>query len=147
MCGARRYRPGRGLLVGVGLAMAMAAAALPIHDAAAADGAKKEGGGLFDSVLETLDLKAKVGPAPDFVQATHPDPSTLHFIPTGAPHPKRATPAKTDVGVEATKAALDAAQAAQLAPRPAVPAVPAKTAAPVKRVRKPAKPNESATGN
>lgn len=95
---------------------------------------------VWHSLLETLDIRAKPAVAPDFVEATRPDPSTLRFLPTTAPHPPRETPAKSASQIEATKAQLDAARARQLQPPvPAAPPVPAKSGGP-KRVgaKKPA---------
>ena len=79
------------------------------------------GTGLFDSVLETLNLKTKVGPMPGFVESTRPSPSALKYIPTGRTHPKRSVAVETPAEVEATKQALDAAREAQLNPKPAPP--------------------------
>lgn len=74
--------------------------------------------GLWDTVLEGLNIRAKPGRAPDFVEATRPDPSKLHFLPTTEPHPPGSTPAKTPAEIANTKARLDAARAAQLLPKP-----------------------------
>lgn len=107
--------------------------------------------GFFASLMEKLNLRTKVGPAPDFVEKTRPDPSTLHFIPTSEPHPKRAVPVKTVIQVEAAKAALDAARAAQLIPRAPLQLVtpkPLPGAAPLPgSARHPAKPKHAADRN
>lgn len=129
----------RGMLV-VGAALTTILA--PSHGARAGGGDAH--GGFFDSVLETMDLKTKEGPKPDFVEATHPDPSTLRFIPTGEQHPKRPVAAKSSDAVEDAKAALDAARDAQLAPK-APPVV--KPAPPAKSTRKAVKPNKATADN
>ncbi len=92
----------------------------PLGGALAADDAGPGTGAasLWDSVLKTLNVKTTVGPTPGFVEATHPDPSGLKFIPTGTPHPKRPSPAKTADDIDAAKAALDAAHDAQLGLKP-----------------------------
>ena len=99
-----------------------------------------ESDGFWGSLMETLNLRTKVGPMPDFVEKTRPDPSTLHFIPTSEPHPKRSVPVQSAVAVEAAKQALDAAREAQLnppapklAPPPVKPTAPAMHPAKLKR--------------
>ncbi len=96
-------------------------AALAMTAPAWAGDGQPHGKGFFDSVLETLNLKTKVGPMPGFVESTRPDPAGLKYIPTGRTHPKRSILVETPIEVEATKQALDAARAAQLNPRPATP--------------------------
>lgn len=96
--------------------VAAAAMALCSASGAARAGDAENAGGV-SGVLETLNLKAKVGSMPDFIEKTRPDPDHLDFIPAGAPHPKREIKAKTPEEVEAAKAALDAAAKAQLAPK------------------------------
>ncbi len=95
--------------------------------------------GFLDSVLETLNLKTKVGPMPGFVESTHPNPTALKYIPTGRTHPKRAIAVETPTEVEATKQALDAAREAQLNPKPvpSKPLVGPKHAGPKARAPKP----------
>ncbi|HEX4766561.1 MAG TPA: hypothetical protein VH414_09825 [Lichenihabitans sp.] len=95
--------------------------------------------GFLDSVLETLNLKTKVGPMPGFVETTRPSPLALKYIPTGRTHPKRAVAVETPTEVEATKQALDAAREAQLNPKPAPPkpAVGLKHAVPKPKTTKP----------
>ena len=80
-----------------------------------------ESDGFWGNFMETLNLRTKVGPTPGFVEKTRPDPSTLHFIPTSEPHPKRSVPVQSAIAVEAAKQALDAAREAQLNPPPPAP--------------------------
>jgi hypothetical protein len=115
---------------------------------AADDHASAQSEGLFDSLMEKLDLRTKVGPMPDFVEKSRPDPSTLHFIPTGQPHPKRSVPVKSASEIEAAKSALDAARDAQLNPPPPVQLVKPKAGstavASPSSAKHPAKPKQAA---
>lgn len=123
--------PALGLAVLLGLAVQEPAAA-------GDDGSDP---GLWDKVLRKLDLKSKPATMPDFVQSTHPDPSTLRFIPTGSPLRVPPLKVKSADEVDAAKAALDAAQAAQLNPKaPAPKSAPAKH----KTAKVSAKPKQAA---
>lgn len=73
--------------------------------------------GLWDSLLETLDVKAPpAAPAPRFVERSRPDPDSTRYMPTAAPHRVSPVAVKSPAEVEAAKAALDAAADAQLHP-------------------------------
>ena len=102
--------------------------------------------GVWGTVLDTLDLRTKVGPMPGFVEATRPDPARLKYIPTSTPHPKRSVPVKSADEVEAAKQALDAARDAQLNPAPPTPA-PAPAPVPASRKHHPTKPKQAADQN
>ena len=115
-----------------------AVAFLAAAPAVLADDTSGQPPGFWDRVLQKLDLKTRPAPMPDFVQATHPAPSTMTFIPTGPSPRNQKVRVKSSDEIEATKADLDAAQAAQLPPDPAPPTAPA-PAPPPKRKAKPAK--------
>lgn len=90
--------------------LALAAALAALSPVRAADG-------LWDSVLEKMNIKAAPpGPGPDFVERTRPDPADLGYLPTATPHRVSPLPVKTPGQIEAEKAALDAAQQRQLHP-------------------------------
>ncbi|RYC32897.1 hypothetical protein D3273_05380 [Lichenibacterium minor] len=73
--------------------------------------------GLWDSVLEKMNIKAAPpGPGPDFVERTRPDAADLGYLPTATPHRVSPLPVKTPGQIEAQKSALDAAQQRQLHP-------------------------------
>ena len=112
----------------LGLAVLLALA-VPGPAVAGDGGSDAADTGLWDTVLRKLDLKSKPATMPDFVQSTHPDPSTLRFIPTGSPPRVPPVPVKSADEIEAAKAALDAAQAAQLSPPAPKPGPPKRKAA------------------
>lgn len=122
--------------------LAVTAALLLSSAAVAGDDSNSHSDSLWGRVLDTLDMRTKVGPMPDFVQKTRPDASQLKFIPTSTPHPKRPVPVKSADEVEAAKQALDAARDAQLAPP-----TPAAPPAPAPKKRHPAKPKQAAGTN
>lgn len=140
-----RGRHGRrsALFVLSALGTVLVSAAVPGAARAGADEQPKSES-LWSGILETLNLRAKPGSMPDFVKATHPDPSKLDFIPTSTPHPTRSIPVKSSTEVEAAKQTLDAARQAQMI-RSAAPAVPVPVPATAKHI--PAKPKRTATQN
>lgn len=98
-------------------AILMLAAGLLVPGAAhaAEDGGPSRG--LWDRMMETLNLKAEPAqPAPDFVRKTRPESDRLGYIPTATPHKVSPVAVKTAAEIEAEKDALDAAKARQLNP-------------------------------
>ena len=78
--------------------------------------------GLWDTVLEKMDLKAApAAPGPDFIERTRPDPGDLGYLPTALPHKVSPRPVKTAAEIQAQKDALDAAKLHQLNPVPPKP--------------------------
>lgn len=96
------------------LALIAIASMLSGQVVAGEDGTEKQSSGFWGTVFETLNLRTNVGSVPDFVEKTRPDPSTLHFVPTGLPHPARPVRVKSAAEVEAAKQALDTARSTQL---------------------------------
>ena len=92
-------------------------AVLALASGLAAAAPARAAGGLWDTVLETMNLKAAPpGPGPDFVERTRPDPAGLGYMPTALPHKVSPLPVKTPAQIEAEKVALDAARKRQLDP-------------------------------
>lgn len=97
------------------LAVAVLGAGAAAPHSCAWAGDQPPSSGFWDTVLKKLDMKTdSTTSPPDFVRATRPDPTALHYIPTGQTHPKHPIPVKGTDSVEATKAELDAARDAQL---------------------------------
>lgn len=90
----------------LGLALALLATPLAAQTA-------PQGESPYDTLLEKLDLKAKIAPAPDFVVKSRPAPGTTRFIPVGTPHPDRPVKVMTPAEVAATTADLDASRMGQ----------------------------------
>ncbi len=105
---------------------------------AAAAPARAEG--LWDSVLETMNVKAApAAPGPDFVERTRPDPAGLSYLPTATPHKVSPLAVKTAAQIQAEKDALDAAKVRQLSPGAPQPLQVARTAVPAADSGAPAK--------
>lgn len=124
MCGKRSRRRTQGATcdgwVAASLAVLLAAGT-------AATPARAEG--LWDSLLETMNVKATpAGPGPDFVERTRPDPAGLSYLPTALPHKVSPVAVKGTAEIQAKKDALDAAKTRQLSP--GAPVQIAKTAPP-----------------
>ncbi len=99
------------------LAAAGIAVVVGVLAAIAAAGPVRAGEGVWDHVLETLDVKAPpADPAPAFVERTRPDPAGLGYIPTALPHKVSPRPVRSPAEVQAATAALDAARDNQLKP-------------------------------
>ena len=90
------------------VAIALALVATPLRAQTAAPGESA-----YDTLLEKLDLKAKLAPAPDFVVKSRPAVGSTRFIPVGTPHPDRPVKVMTPAEVAATTADLDAARMGQ----------------------------------
>jgi hypothetical protein len=91
----------------------------------------------INSVLEMLDLKTKVGAAPDFVEASRPKDGKTDYLSVGAKRPQRALKVKSAAEVKAAEAELDAARDAQVAGRR--PAPQTATSVPKSKAGKPLK--------
>ena len=87
---------------GAALGVVLALLATPLRAQTAAPGESA-----YETVLEKLDLKAKVAPAPDFVVKSRPAAGSTRFIPVGTPHPDRPVKVMTPAEVAATTAELD----------------------------------------
>ena len=82
----------------------------------------RAGDGLWDAMLETLNIKAAPPPrAPDFIERSRPDPSGLGYIPPAVPHKVSPLPVKSAAQIKAKQDALDAARTRQLDPGAPVP--------------------------
>ena len=68
-----------------------------------------EGAGL-DGLMETMGLKPRPVPAPDFVRRSRPDEGRMNYIPVGTLHPERAVKVMTPAEVAATTDMLDQAR-------------------------------------
>ena len=112
-------------------ALAAASLLLTASASAARAGEDAPSAGLFDSVLQTFDLKAKPPePAPDFVRRTRPDATGLGYMQAAVPHKVSPLPVKTADQVKAQQAALDAAKERQLNPGAPAPVPPGKNRKP-----------------
>ena len=79
--------------------------------------------GLWDSLLQTLDVKAKpAGPAPGFVEKTRPRPAGLDYMQQALPHKVSPVAVKSPAQIQAAKDALDDARTRQLNRAAPVPA-------------------------
>ncbi len=124
--GARR---GAAALFGIALQLASSGAARAEETAPPGQGDDP-----WHSLLEGLDIRAKRGRPPDFVEATRPDPARLNYIPAGAVGAKRPDPVRTAAQIKAAEAALDAARLRQLQGPPPAPPKAAKPPPLAKRV-------------
>lgn len=132
--GNRRPAAAASPKLAVALAALLSAGLLPAPPARA--------DGLFDSLLEKLNVKAAPpGPGPDFVERTRPDPAGLGYLPTATPHKVSPVAVKTPAEIQARKDALDVAQKRQLDPNAGKPVEVVKAApAPAAKARPAAKP-------
>lgn len=93
---------------GATLGLALTLLATPLRAQTTAPGESA-----YDILLEKLDLKAKVAPAPDFVVRSRPAAGSTRFIPVGTQHPARPVKVMTPAEVAATTAELDASRMGQ----------------------------------